>query len=181
MIATDSRGPTSIVRGASESGKRSYTTSPRGTNILHYLVGRIKPEHFMMQNICMATESTSSFYQNEPNKMQNKNVGKTAAAQLHFSAKIENCSSSPPFRRHPRILCLWRTQVLSSKTKCWRLLCAVSAVTLRGPSSRSCLAAAACCGETVIRNTQISTIMNCYFSQTQFPKVILNSEIRCSK
>ena len=104
-IASDSRGPTSIVRGASESGKRSYTTSPRGTNILHYLVGRIKPEHFMMQNICMATESTSSFYQNEPNKMQNKNVGKTAA-QLHFSAKIENCSSSPPFRRHPRILCL---------------------------------------------------------------------------
>ena len=96
----------SIVRGVSESGKRSYTTSPRGTNILHYLVGRIKPEHFMMQNICMATESTSSFYRNEPNKMQNKNVGKTAAAQLHFSAKIENCSSSPPFCRHPRILCL---------------------------------------------------------------------------
>ena len=64
--------------------ERSYTRSPRGTNILHYLVGRIKPEHFMMQNICMATESTSSFYQNEPNQMQNNTLGKAAAAQIHL-------------------------------------------------------------------------------------------------
>ena len=64
--------------------ERSYTTSQRGTNILHYLVGRIKPEHFMMQNICMATETTSSFYQNEPNKMQHNSLGKAAAAQIHL-------------------------------------------------------------------------------------------------
>ena len=86
--------------------ERSNTTSPRGTNTLHYSVGRIKPKHFMMQNICMATKTTSSFYQNELNKMQNNTVGKAAAAQLHFFGQNRKLQFFAPFRRHPRILCV---------------------------------------------------------------------------
>ena len=97
--------------------------------------------------------------------------------QLHFSAKIENCSSSPPFRRHPRILCVWRTEVLSSKTQCWRLLCAVSTVTLRGPTilplpGRRCLLRR----NTVIRNTQISAITIVIFHRHNFSE--LSSTVR---
>ena len=51
----------------------------------------------MMQNICMATKTTSSFYQNELSKIKTTLLERLPRLNSIFSAKIENFSSSPPF------------------------------------------------------------------------------------
>ena len=153
-------------------------TSPAWNKYSALFSRKDNPEHFMMQNICMATTTTTTFYQNELSRMQNKSIGKTATAQLHLFGQNRKLQFSAPFRRHPRILCVWRTEVLSSKLNVEDYCAQFQQWPwLRGPPARPYLAA--CCllrRNTVIRNTQISAITIVIFHRHNFTQ--LSSTVR---
>ena len=153
-------------------------TSPAWNKYSALFSRKDNPEHFMMQNICMATTTTTTFYQNELSRMQNKSIGKTATAQLHLFGQNRKLQFSAPFRRHPRILCVWRTEVLSSKLNVEDYCAQFQQWPwVRGPPARPYLAA--CCllrRNTVIRNTQISAITIVIFHRHNFTQ--LSSTVR---
>ena len=93
----DSRGPVPIERGASESGNVLTQQAPRGTNTLHYSVGRITLNTLWCRISVWRQQQHHHSTRTNSARCKTTLLERLPRLNSFFSAKIENFSSSPPF------------------------------------------------------------------------------------
>ena len=95
-LTSDSRGPIPLERGASESGN-VLTQAPRGTNTLHYSVGRITLNTLWCRISAWRQQQQQHSTRTNSAGCKTNLLERLPRLNSIFSAKIENFSSPPPF------------------------------------------------------------------------------------